>query len=57
MNVKQIETALHELKGIEQILVHLSVSDYIVKSGGAEMFCLLRSRVAMAVECLERGMK
>lgn len=45
MDKQTIDAAAMRLRGVEQILLHLSVSDYIIRAGDAEMFIVLMENI------------
>ena len=54
MDKQAIDVATMRLKGIEQILLHLSVSDYIIRSGDAELCVVLMENIRQTRELLEK---
>ena len=56
MKKQSIENAALRLRGVEQILLHLSVSDYIIQAGDAELFQILMDDVRQARIKLDRAL-
>ena len=53
MDKQAVESAAMRLKGVEQILLHLSVSDYIIRSGDSELFVVLMEDIKNIRESIE----
>ena len=54
MDKQAIDAAAMRLRGVEQILLHLSVSTYAIKDGDAEMFIVLMEDIRQIRELLEK---
>ncbi len=53
--MRKIESAVMQLKGIEQLCTHLGVSDYLQASGDAEIFLVLGESIANIRRSLEES--
>ena len=54
MDKQAVDVAAMRLRGIEQLLLHLSVSEYVIKAGDAEMFIVLMEDIRQIRELLEK---
>ena len=57
MDKQAIDAAAMRLRGVEQILLHLSVSDYIIQAGDAEMCQVLMEDIRNIRESLEQELR